>query len=648
MSDEQDFDAGADHRDADDSSGTPRHDEPVVNRVVVPSSPERPTQVQVTPVLRDEGWSDAPTSSPNHGITESQGATRIPLDDLTTVNGHDDRRSGSVTEAHLTVRESPVQRAIVWVPGSWHQPAIDFAQPVDVWVHLHGNNPGYRTTDGNNVRDELHDHVAAQLIASGRHLVVAMPQGYIVHSGGSGMPSFGGHFAPDAFAREVLRRLQLPYGLAAAPTLGRVILSGHSGGNLVAVGIERARATQDQRTLVLFDGVHHGQLGDIQSFVRGRLDRDWSQLRTLSTDDDRLAYLTTRGFQFRAYYSDDPAANYGPDTRAVRDTIDQWFSRHDISSWSEAARLRFAENYRVVPSPHTLHEDVVDSGNHNLQTALQSLRFTGLAPPPPPPVTVPENLRLSTDGATLIQTSRGRFYRYPSATRVMNSTDRPHFIWPRSAMVSYNGPGSAPGMHVHPVMLQPLTDLMTMLIAEGERIDDESLKQAVIGSAHRTLQEDGDGYLRELRSQIAAHPDVYPAFPEALESEARSNLGSSSAHSAFVAHLGAAEGWTPALASRLVSASERYKAPAGTSPHESGLAVDINFYYATDRSHVQQHDETRQRNADASLSAAGQWLAAHARDFHFAHYDSEAEIWHIEFLAWRNTAADPDGGPART
>ena len=39
---------------------------------------------------------------------------------------------------------------------------------------------------------------------------------------------------------------------------------------------------------------------------------------------------------------------------------------------------------------------------------------------------------------------------------------------------------------------------------------------------------------------------------------------------------------------------------------------------------------------------AGRWLDEHAADYGFASYDTEKEIWHMEWLDWQGTDADPD------
>jgi len=272
--------------------------------------------------------------------------------------------------------------------------------------------------------------------------------------------------------------------------------------------------------------------------------------------------------------------------------------------------------------------------------------------------------QLDTAGAERIATDLGNFYRFKKATAVTNQTDRPKFLWPRNIMVEYTGPGSDPvaaghpkpysSEHrlIHPVLVEPLTTMMTALVEEGERIDDESMKRVTLGSCWRTPDQDGQGFLDQLQMQIRDHPDVYPhPFPRALETEAtgvfpRPQRGHrDDAMENFLQHLARQPGWNRNLAEELWRAANNNKAPAGRSTHESGLTVDIDFPYAIQQKKpvAQFHQISTKRNADARLSAAGMWLAQRSGEFHFSSYSTEIEIWHMEWLNWRGTDAD-DGG----
>jgi hypothetical protein len=279
------------------------------------------------------------------------------------------------------------------------------------------------------------------------------------------------------------------------------------------------------------------------------------------------------------------------------------------------------------------------------------------SPPPAAPTAPPSDTQLKTDGAKQVEGKPfGSFYVFSKATKVSNNKNRPKFLVPRGTVVEYTGPGSdarAAGAGygrdnrlIHPVLVEPLTALMTALTEEGKRLGDESMKRAVIGSAWRSPEQDGAGFLKQLKSQLDEKKSAYGnrTFPKSLESEAQSNLHDPSAQKAFIRHLGESPGWTAQLAQQLWNDSIAYKAPAGLSPHESGLVVDIDFPYATEAGKAHWHDISRKRNADARLSAAGMWLAQYSKDFQFSSYNTEREIWHMEYLNWHGTDADPGDG----
>ena len=253
---------------------------------------------------------------------------------------------------------------------------------------------------------------------------------------------------------------------------------------------------------------------------------------------------------------------------------------------------------------------------------------------------------LDTSAATMFATPSGNFFRFATPAARTNHTDRPRFIHPASVMVTYSGTGSNGSATVHPAVTTALNNFMSALRTEGNRIDDESMKQAVVGSGFRaSTASEGRRYLSALRKTIRENPDIFGAltFPASLEATAQSELGTSgsAAHRAFVTSLAAQPGWNRTLAQRLVDITARFKAPRGGSTHHSGLVVDINFPYATSASAVAWHGMDRNLNANARRAAAGVWLDSFSRDFDFDSYSTSAEIWHQEWRSWAGTAADP-------
>ena len=115
------------------------------------------------------GWGDAPAGGENATGQIVAGMRRIPIDGLSSVN------ADAASDPHA------VGRAIALVPAT-----IDGTQPVEILLHLHGFNIGYRqrsgvagNTDPGTVRDKLQDQLESQVAASGRSTIALLPQGYV-------------------------------------------------------------------------------------------------------------------------------------------------------------------------------------------------------------------------------------------------------------------------------------------------------------------------------------------------------------------------------------------------------------------------------------------------------------------------------------
>jgi len=380
------------------------------------------------------------------------------------------------------------------------------------------------------------------------------------------------------------------------------------------------------------------------------------------------------------------APRHGGSARAILD----WFADRRIRARLTAATGgrsdvldRLWSNYQANAFSGSTHSNAL-SHNSNFGRALESLDAAGPlagtptpaapagASTPPAPATQTlsrspaagsrrrlQRQALDETGATRLTTADGEYLRFGRVRHHSNATNRPQFIHPQSAMVRYTGEGStghgvAQGELIHPALQDPLNRLMTALRAEGQRLNDESMKQAVVASAFRPPEvSEGNAYLRALRKTIRLNPTELPnPFPTALEATARSELGptGSAAHNRFRDALAASPGWTREQANFLIHETGRFKAPRGASTHHSGLVVDINFPYATNRRTVRWHGINRENNADAFRAGAGQWLNQHSTEFGFDTYSTEAEIWHMEWRDWRGTSADPAGpaAPATT
>ena len=152
--------------------------------------------------LRLQGqWSDAPlgpvggarsdvSQAPSFGWNRDEVTVgtirRIPIEGLTLGNkGSDLERS----DPNRAAEEDTPGRAIVLIPVG-----IDLTKPVEVLLHLHGFNVGYRQrrTQGQDpslkpgtVRDVETDRVEQQLQASGRPMIAVLPRERLSQASGS-------------------------------------------------------------------------------------------------------------------------------------------------------------------------------------------------------------------------------------------------------------------------------------------------------------------------------------------------------------------------------------------------------------------------------------------------------------------------------
>jgi hypothetical protein len=260
---------------------------------------------------------------------------------------------------------------------------------------------------------------------------------------------------------------------------------------------------------------------------------------------------------------------------------------------------------------------------------------------------------LKTDEVTQYTTKSGNFYRFPTPSHHTNYSDRPRFINPKPDMVTYTRTGSHGNQQVHPAVVSPLDRLMSAMHAEGKRINDESLKQAVVASAYRESKpREGQLYLNALMKTIRQNKDIFGnrSFPSSLKSMAKSELGptGSPTHQKFVNALARAPKWNMKLARKLVRITGGVKAPRGGSTHHSGVVVDINFPYAINKKEVKRHNMMRARNGDAFRAAAGVWLNKYSQGFGFDTYNTAKEIWHQEWRKWTGTSADPSVKKAKS
>jgi hypothetical protein len=278
-------------------------------------------------ILTTWGWPDAPTSgaatreprihAPStgwNGATVGVGRVdRIPIDGLSTANPDEDRLTAAA--------ESAKQRAVVLKPYYLNQANTT----IDVLLHLHGHNVGYRqrkTRDGHqclvvgSVRDIECDRMAQQfevwgfsggrsLRIRGERLIAVLAQGTSGSSFGTGAE--GVFLDPKAYLTDIFGKLKSELPEGAQP--GRIILSGHSGaGRPLSKMLESGNAPSSVAMVILFDAINGypkdpTQLLRFKSWVEAQIANDIRSTAGKS-EADQLNYLA-HSMRFRGYHSNE-------------------------------------------------------------------------------------------------------------------------------------------------------------------------------------------------------------------------------------------------------------------------------------------------------------------------------------------------------
>ena len=200
---------------------------------------------------------------------EPETKKRVPVIDPTT--GQPKKISVPVA-----TRERAAGKAIVIVPD-----ALDPAKPVEILLHLHGYNEGYRQV-GTSVRDIATDRIEQQMIASGRNqLIAGPPQG--TNTSGFGSPSF----KSDPYIDQVMGRIATIKGWSKIPSVAKgvehVALSAHSGGgNRIQEMLSGTvgAAPSKVRELVLFEAINgDGELAAVKRWVTAQIENDVNRLK---------------------------------------------------------------------------------------------------------------------------------------------------------------------------------------------------------------------------------------------------------------------------------------------------------------------------------------------------------------------------------
>ena len=150
--------------------------------------------------------------------------------------------------------------------------ALKPGQPVEILLHLHGHNLGYRERskatgekgmDAGSVRDVAADRIEKQIGAGGRGMIGILPQGT--------QRSGFGTFNPDAYISEVWDRLVAMKKLPQDAKRGPVVLSGHSGAGAPITQMLKGTLPTGLGELVLFDALNDdAQRASVQTFLETR------------------------------------------------------------------------------------------------------------------------------------------------------------------------------------------------------------------------------------------------------------------------------------------------------------------------------------------------------------------------------------------
>jgi hypothetical protein len=337
----------------------------------------------------------------NRGEVSVGGIRRIPVEGLRLGNQQPNRS--------LAAEEAAQGRAIVLIPSH-----IDLTRPVEVLLHLHGHNVGYRQrrTQGlhpslrpGTVRDIETDRIEQQLEASARPMIGVLPQG--TTSSGFGL------LDSNAYIAEVFRVLSGvgAFGTHPAPQIARVVLSGHSGGGGPIAGMlsqgGQTRLPSPLGEVALFDAINSDyELAAVRGWVMGQLNRDLAALTAPGITPAQQQALLRGGTRFRAYYTN---AFYAARHVQLHRYIEAWFSRHASALGGSSSTLYndLRDHYRVLAVGHGEHE-VILSRNNRLLDALRVL-------PPVPPATA------STGAAATGAAAAGRSGAPPSGSHQAGS-----------------------------------------------------------------------------------------------------------------------------------------------------------------------------------------------------------------------------------
>lgn len=262
-------------------------------------------------------------------------------------------------------------------------------------------------------------------------------------------------------------------------------------------------------------------------------------------------------------------------------------------------------------------------------------------------------LELQLEKAELKTVNNHRYYVFPAPATHKNQANRPTAYADEKVLKTYRGKGTNNVAKLHPDVLTPANMFMTALLDYGEKIDDWSIRSAVIKSGYRPDDpSQGANYLRIIKLNISRQPKLFGAltFPSDLEDEAQSVLGRADdpRRRAFQQRVAESPGWTKELASALFQLVDNAYTPRGSNPHTTGFVFDLDFsiYYCQGQEkkggtctagEIKLDADTR-LNSLALKSAAGMWINQYSMQYGFDSYDTGKEVWHLEYRKEKQNA----------
>lgn len=256
-------------------------------------------------------------------------------------------------------------------------------------------------------------------------------------------------------------------------------------------------------------------------------------------------------------------------------------------------------------------------------------------------------LELQIDKAELKTVNGHRYYIFPSPPTHSNQNNRPLEYADEKVLKTYLGKGSNKLAKLHPDVLTPANALMTALLEYGDKIDDWSIRSAVIKNGYRADDAfQGANYLRIIKLVMSRKAKLFGdlKFPENLEADAQSVLGrpGDPRRTAFQKKVAESPGWSKELAYQLFYEVDNSYSPRGSNPHATGFVFDLDFWIYCNGKEINDKNKTcktdemavgadRQYNGLALRSAVGMWLNQYAMQFGFDSYDTDKEVWHLEY-----------------